>query len=399
MAPSAGSRVGLVMAAPAHGAEANLAAGLLQVGLLACVYFVRRVARGRARHKPAQLHLRQALTAPLRYFGVLARVLAAERWSTFDAAVRIAAEARRDAVTHLHACDEESGAAARWAARLAATGFSLTLPQRVPLLARGRQLQGRLRAARFVLATSNAGARAASALAPGVDVRRAYPGVDYRRFSPRLRRDVARVPLVLAVAQTRSSERIGGVIEACRRLVQGGLEMRCDLVCSTADVAAAQGGVERAGLQHVVRVLGPLGPCALVDRLARAALFLQVPQPDATGLSTSIPLETLQAMALGLPVLAEESPLVAECITHGESGWLFAAPDSDALAHAVQHVLTTPRLGEHLGRHARERVFERFDVEVNLLAVRAWLEAASREAAARHGRAWLVRQAHRLHHA
>jgi glycosyltransferase involved in cell wall biosynthesis len=399
MACTTGSRVGLLTARPASGAIASQPAGLLRMGLLARVYVVRTDASEGVRETLAQ-HVRQMAVTPLRYAGALCHSVATGRCSTFGAAVRIAAWARRDDVAHLHACDEESNVVAQWAAGFFGIGFSLTLPARLPAPSRPGRLVHQLRSARFVVSASSAGVQAAAALAPDIDVRRAYPGVDYRGFSPRLRRPSVRVPLVLAVATRGSAEGIGRVIGACQRMASLGHEVRCDIVCAEADTAIARARLDQADLHASVRILGPLNPELLADRLARAALYLQVPQSADGGSATDIPVAMLQAMAIGAPVMAEDSPVHAECIRHADSGWLVPVADAQALARALLHILTTPRLGEQLGKQARERVLERFDEELNLRDVKSWLEqAASCEPPTRRRTLRLHRQSQGLHRA
>lgn len=368
-----GRRVGLLSAEPSRGA--GLATALLHTGLLACIYAVRR-AEGEQGHPALAQHLHQALTTPLRYLVAAGQALATRRGPAFLAAVRIAAECRSDRVAHLHACDEASSEVAQWVAGFVGIGFSVTLPARLSPTAQKAPLSRRLCAARFVLAASDAGVRAAAAFAPRAELRRAYPGVDYRHFSPRLRRPAARIPLVLAVGSTGDGEGLALVVEACRRLVQQGVELRCDIVCDHADTARTEAGVDEAKLNDRVRVLGPVSASHLADRLARATFYVQAPRGAGIDATIDIPAELLQAMAMGLPVLAERTPLWAECIVHGDSGWLFTAGDAAALAHGLQHLLSTARLGEQLGKQARARVLEQFDSEVNLRNVRVWLEQA-----------------------
>lgn len=398
MASSRRERVGLLMAEPAHGAGAALAEGLLNAGLPACVYSVGRAPIG-GRNAPLQ-HLRQAVTTPRPYGGALCRAVLAHRWQPFGASIRIAAEARRDGVMHLHACDEVSSEVAQWAAGFAGIGFSMTLPASLEPRRQWTGVARRLRAARFVQVASEAAARAVFALAPEVDIRRAPAGVETSHLSPRLRRPSTRIPLVLAVAPEGAGEGIEAVIDACNRLTQQGYEVRCDVVCQRADVALAQVRVDAAGVSAGIRVLGPLGAHALVERLARAAVYLQLPQPGCSGGVCDIPSELLQAMAMALPVVAEQSPLLAECVDHGDNGWLIPKLDAPALADALRHLLTTPRLGEQLGAGARERVLDRFDAETNLRNVKAWLEQALLLRA--QGRAATAFQRHRaagMHHA
>lgn len=391
-------RVGLLTHRPASGAGADLAAGLLRAGLCARDYTAWPGPEQHTGHELSK-HAQQALRTPLRYLGALGHAVIRGQGPAFRAAVDIAAQGRRDGITHLHACDESSADAAAWAAGFLGVGFSFWLPARLAPPAQAALLSRRLRTASFAFGTSNSDVHAAQALVPGAVLHRVYPGVDHRHFSPRLRRPTARVPLVLAVAG--DGEDVEHVVEACRRLVEQGVDLRCDIVCDRDAAARAQGRVEQQQLQHAVRILGPVSASRLEDRLARAALYLQTPRhEDARLVAGGMPPELLQAMAIGLPVLAQRSPLLEECVRHGESGWLFAGFDAEALADALHHLLSTPRLGEQLGKQARRRALECFDAEVNLRSAKAWLEQTACREEVRGRRGGLTwHRAEEVHHA
>ena len=70
----------------------------------------------------------------------------------------------------------------------------------------------------------------------------------------------------------------------------------------------------------------------------------------------------LEAMASGKPMVITsvgENPYVIE---HGKTGMLVPPGDPEALADALQKLLTDPSLRERLGQNARQRHAERFRV-------------------------------------
>jgi len=70
-------------------------------------------------------------------------------------------------------------------------------------------------------------------------------------------------------------------------------------------------------------------------------------------------LAVLEALSVGLPVVASDLPVFAEYLTDGENALLPAVGDSAALADAMRRMVTDPGLRDHL-RSAGRSVAERF---------------------------------------
>mgnify|MGYP000518944927 FL=1 len=75
-----------------------------------------------------------------------------------------------------------------------------------------------------------------------------------------------------------------------------------------------------------------------------------------------LPGALLEAMAAGLPCVATPVDGNSELLTAYESGLFFEPGDDAAMANALELVLTHPDVAEDLGRAARERAQDGFDV-------------------------------------
>jgi glycosyltransferase involved in cell wall biosynthesis len=96
-----------------------------------------------------------------------------------------------------------------------------------------------------------------------------------------------------------------------------------------------------------------------LDVLAFYRLFDLVVLPSrGEGLSQSL----LEAMALGLPVVASRAGGNPELVSHGVDGWLVPPRDGAAFAAALSHLLGDPDLRRRLGERARHTARERFSV-------------------------------------
>lgn len=153
--------------------------------------------------------------------------------------------------------------------------------------------------------------------------------------------------------------------------------------------------VPRKGLQELlwaadlVRVLeddmrllvigeGPQGPA--LERFARMASDLEhirflgtrhdveaiLPHCEMlwhAGDETSVPIAILEAMAAGIPVVADATPGARQAISEAQTGLLVPPRDRAARGRATQRLLEDAGLRTRLGKAARERVAEEFSAE------------------------------------
>jgi len=117
-----------------------------------------------------------------------------------------------------------------------------------------------------------------------------------------------------------------------------------------AELRALAAAVPRHGVRCV-----PFRP----DVLAFYRVFDVAVLPSrGEGLSQSL----LEAMALGLPVVASRAGGNPDLISHGRDGWLVPPRDSAAFAGALNHLLAHPDLRRRLGERARRTARDRFSL-------------------------------------
>ena len=81
-------------------------------------------------------------------------------------------------------------------------------------------------------------------------------------------------------------------------------------------------------------------------------------------ISDGIPTAILEAMAMGLPVVASRVGGIPEIVSQNETGVLVAPGDAQELALAIAGVLGDELWGRHLGESGRERVAQTFDLDL-----------------------------------
>jgi glycosyltransferase involved in cell wall biosynthesis len=109
--------------------------------------------------------------------------------------------------------------------------------------------------------------------------------------------------------------------------------------------------------------LGEVSPPELPAAISRYRFFFNPIR------YTSLPLALVEAMAVGLPVVALATTEVVTAVEHGVSGLL--ATDVDELIDGMRQLLVDPALARRMGREAQRRARERFSIDK---FARGWLD-------------------------
>ncbi len=155
-------------------------------------------------------------------------------------------------------------------------------------------------------------------------------------------------PLVLIPARLEHQKGHVHLLEGVRRLPNaefafaGDGSLRCDLERHAVDL----------GVSSRVHFLGHRRD---VSDLLVAADLVVLPS-----LSEGLPLALLEAMAVGLPVIASEIGGVDELVVPGETGLLVPVGDVDRLVAAIAELLGNPALAAAMAGAGRRRVQETF---------------------------------------
>jgi colanic acid/amylovoran biosynthesis glycosyltransferase len=145
-------------------------------------------------------------------------------------------------------------------------------------------------------------------------------------------------------------------------------------------------GPRRAGLERLaaslgaesrIRFLRARDQAEVRDALGRAAV-LACPSRHVRDRADALPMVLLEAMSVGVPVVATPVQGIPEVVTDGVSGLLVPADDPAALAGAVQALLSDPSLRARLVAGGRRVVADR-DVDTTAGLLRRLLvrEAAT----------------------
>ena len=234
-----------------------------------------------------------------------------------------------------------------------------------------------------VVANSHYTARSMAAAAPGARLEVVHNPVDLARWDPaRIDRAQARARLGQAgerelllgvVAQLSPWKGQDTAIEALRLLRQEGVDAHLLLIGSAKFVASAtrfdneayvadlRARVADAGLGDRVSWLGERED---VPELVRALDVLLLPsreEPFGRAL--------IEAMALGVPVIATNVGGPPEIIEDGREGYLLPPDAPMAWAHAIRRILESTDRGVEMGLAGRRRVEQAFTAERHVAAI------------------------------
>ncbi len=192
----------------------------------------------------------------------------------------------------------------------------------------------------------------------GIDLD-AYPAVDATRRA-RAREELglgAGDRVVTMVAAMRPEKAHEALLAATHRLQEDGL----DIV-----VLLAGDGERRTALEETSRTLGLgdrvrfLGIRADVARLLHASDVLVLP---SRGVVETLPLSVIEAMAVGVPVVASRVGSVPELVSDGETGFLVPPADAVALADRLSHIFGDPAAAGEIAMRGQRLVRGRFAIE------------------------------------
>lgn len=233
-------------------------------------------------------------------------------------------------------------------------------------------------AASLIVANSQAVARA---LPVSRNVRVVHNGIDVRQFSPgqsgaTFRRqfeippDVALVGMIGRLRPWKGQERFIHMAERVARkeatvhfTIVGGTPLSGDEDYRD----RLRRLVREKGLAERVHFTGHLSDVR--PGLAAMDVFVHPGDPEPFGLVN------VEAMAMGIPVVAFSHGALPEIVVDGESGRLVAPEDATALSEAVLELLVDDQRRQQLGAAARARAERHFSIERTASGVSAALQA------------------------
>jgi glycosyltransferase involved in cell wall biosynthesis len=116
--------------------------------------------------------------------------------------------------------------------------------------------------------------------------------------------------------------------------------------------------VEKAGnlgIEGKVAFLGWKVGHELIEEYARASVLVVPSIVDYKGQTESLGVVAIEAMAMGTPVVASRVGGLTDVVADGETGFLLPQKNPEALALAIENILTNEEVAREMSLKARER--------------------------------------------
>ena len=297
----------------------------------------------------------------------------------FPKSVRIAYEVEAAGVDHVHAhFANHPTVAALIVHRLTGIPFSFTAHGHDIHVER-RMLREKIAAASFAVMISDYNKRLVLDECPGTDAHKLHVlhcGADTEHFAPANRPRQENLFSMVCVGSFIEVKGHRYLLEAGRLLKERGVSFRCHLIGDGPGYGALLAQRAAAGLEREIILHGALPRPSVAQVMADSDVVVQPSVPTRRGSREGIPVSLMEGMACGLPAVASRISGIPELIDDGVNGILLPPRDSEALADALEQLARDSELRQRMGRSARHKILEQFDLARNA----ARLVALMREA-------------------
>lgn len=335
--------------------------------------------------EPARLarsHARALLKRPLAYASTLKRALGhrapgvrAFVWSAFHfvESIDLAQELEQRGVEHLHNHFANAGANVGYlAAHYLALKWSLTLHGTSEFdYPAGLLLAEKIEAADFVACVTHFGRAQAMRLVEPKHwhkFRIVRAGIEPPKLNGAAARRSSR-PRLVCVARLSPEKGHAGLLQAFAQLVAEGVDAELELLGDGPDTARIEAQIRELGLEKSVIMRGQVPEEEALQAMAGATAVV------LASFMEGLPVVLMEALALGVPVVAPCVAGIPELVEHGVSGLTFPPGDWASLTRALRQLLGDADLRARLAREGRRRVEAEFFVERSITPLVAALSA------------------------
>ncbi|MFC1590027.1 glycosyltransferase [Candidatus Omnitrophota bacterium] len=172
---------------------------------------------------------------------------------------------------------------------------------------------------------------------------------------------------ILSVGRLATMKGYRFLIEACSILKKEGTDFSCNIIGNGPLKKGIEKQIKDSGLEDKVRVLGAITEERLLEEYESALIFALACVPtNERDTQDGLPAVLVEAMAIGIPVIATSLSGIPELVINDQTGILVPIKDPDAIAGAVKKLYNDRDLMIRLARNARKKVEAEFDIRKNV---------------------------------
>ncbi len=182
------------------------------------------------------------------------------------------------------------------------------------------------------------------------------PAIDPTRFYP-LRRQSSGTRIVLNVARLDREKGHDILLKACLCLKKQKIPFECNIIGEGSERDNLLRLVRSLGLESHVHLLGAKTNAEVLQYYQEASVYVNPSFLEALGVAA------MEAMACGVPVVASKVGGVPELVEDGRTGFLVEFGHHQELARKVALLLGNAELRNRMGREARSKIIETYDID------------------------------------
>ena len=175
-------------------------------------------------------------------------------------------------------------------------------------------------------------------------------GIDLAAFPARAFRPMRAVPRIVILGRLSPEKGHGILLEAARQLAREDITVEIEIIGDGPFAEIIREQELALGLEGRVIYAGELLPDEVARRLADADLFCMA------SFSEGLPISIMEAMAVGVPVVTTWIGGIPELAVNDVTALTVPPGNSEAIAAAIKHLVSDPRLCERLVTRARAKV-------------------------------------------
>jgi glycosyltransferase involved in cell wall biosynthesis len=314
---------------------------------------------------------------PRLYFGTLLEILRGAFGntgfliggiSTFPKAVHFSRVMAEDQVTHVHAhFSNHPAVVALIVHRLTGIPFSFTAHGH-DIHKDTTMLREKIATAAFAVTVSQYNKSLMAKECPPEDKSKIHVihcGVDTRLFNVPMKSDWDGIINIICVASLLEVKGHTYLIQACRQLRDKGVKFTCHLVGEGEYHARIKKEIKQSELDEQIKLHGACTQSHVRELLMKSDVFVLPSIHTRQGDREGIPVSLMEAMAVGLPVVASNISGIPELVANGLTGFLTPPGDVNALAKSIGVLIDNGSLRRKMGAAARDVILRDFNLESN----------------------------------
>lgn len=194
-------------------------------------------------------------------------------------------------------------------------------------------------------------------------------GIDLDQFAQRKAKPLSSPPRIISVGRLSSEKGQVVLLRACKLLVERGVPVQLTFVGSGPLEQLLRDEIAASGLQDHVQLRGELPGEEVRKELEQSDLFC------LTSFAEGLPVSIMEAMAIGVPVIATSIAGIPELAVNRETALTVAPGNVEQLANAIETALRDEKLRKTMIAAARTKVADAHDRHANVAQMYALMSA------------------------